>query len=97
MGLHHCTNITKKRGAHTRIHWVLASVRYKKVLLKAKKFMRDVKQRVVKVIDFEYKNYKRILQTDLTKNDGARDNLRPKLSSANSTEWTSKAAAISTW
>jgi hypothetical protein len=66
-GYHRHTNLTRQRSGHVRLHWILASVRHKQVIGKCKKFMKDFGKAGRNVINYEYRQYKRLLQTNSKK------------------------------
>jgi hypothetical protein len=62
-GFHRTTNQTNRLAGHARMPWILASVRHKRILWKARNFMQTFKTAGRNVINYEFKNFTRVLQT----------------------------------
>ena len=59
---HRATNACKRRSPHVRIPWILGSVRFRRSCFKLKDFMKKFGRRGKRIINMEYKHYKRVLQ-----------------------------------
>ena len=57
------SNTTKRRAAHVRLGWIMASIRHKRILYKCKSFTKKFGQLGRDVINAEWRLHKRVLQT----------------------------------